>query len=149
MSSSFVYSRVFGGSTTQVWISLVGRPMLDDAVRDYKTSLYALLGATGGVLLIACVNVASLLIARVARKWLSARLYAADVGVYSASGCQTVPVSTGRSPAPWRESRMALCFQGGSVPHFLSFSTLSDIRDNVASARCLFSAPRRLYWCPR
>ncbi len=42
--------------------------MLDDAVRDYKTSLYALLGATGGVLLIACVNVASLLIARTAAR---------------------------------------------------------------------------------
>lgn len=42
----------------------IGRTMLDDAVHNYKTPLYALLGATGCVLLIACMNVAGLLIAR-------------------------------------------------------------------------------------
>jgi hypothetical protein len=36
-----------------------GRSMLDDAVESYKTSLYALLAATGCVLLIACLNVAT------------------------------------------------------------------------------------------
>lgn len=40
------------------------RPLLDDMVGDVKTSLYVLLVATLGVLLIACLNVASLLIAR-------------------------------------------------------------------------------------
>jgi predicted permease len=45
-----------------------GRPMLDDAVDGYKTSLYALLAATGCVLLIACLNVASLLVARTAAR---------------------------------------------------------------------------------
>ncbi|UWZ86695.1 ABC transporter permease [Occallatibacter riparius] len=45
-----------------------GRSMLDDAVHDYKTPLYALLAATGCVLLIACMNVASLLIARTAAR---------------------------------------------------------------------------------
>src|SRR5579863_2267854 len=44
------------------WAS--GRSMLDDAVEDLKTPLYALLAATGCVLLIACLNVASLLVAR-------------------------------------------------------------------------------------
>ena len=44
--------------------SVNGRSMLDDAVEGYKTSLYALLAATGCVLLIACLNVASLLVAR-------------------------------------------------------------------------------------
>jgi predicted permease len=48
--------------------SVVGRPMLDDAVHDYKTPLYILLAATGCVLLIACLNVASLLIARTAAR---------------------------------------------------------------------------------
>ena len=48
--------------------SASGRPMLDDAVENYKTPLYALLAATGCVLLIACLNVASLLVARAAAR---------------------------------------------------------------------------------
>ena len=48
--------------------SVAGRSMLDDAVDDYKTPLYALLAATGCVLLIACLNVASLLVARTATR---------------------------------------------------------------------------------
>ncbi|HEX4319338.1 MAG TPA: ABC transporter permease [Acidobacteriaceae bacterium] len=48
--------------------SVSGRTMLDDAVTGYKTSLYALLAATGCVLLIACLNVASLLVARTAAR---------------------------------------------------------------------------------
>jgi predicted permease len=46
----------------------IGRTMLDDAVHDYKTPLYALLAATGCVLLIACMNVAGLLVARTAAR---------------------------------------------------------------------------------
>ena len=45
-----------------------GRTMLDDVVHDYKTPLYALLAATGCVLLISCMNVASLLVARSAAR---------------------------------------------------------------------------------
>lgn len=48
--------------------SVAGRPLLDDLVHDYKTSLYTLFAATGCVLLIACLNVASLLVARTAAK---------------------------------------------------------------------------------
>jgi predicted permease len=45
-----------------------GRSMLDDAVHDYKTPLYAILAATVCVLLIACMNVAGLLVARSAAR---------------------------------------------------------------------------------
>jgi len=45
-----------------------GHSTLDDAVETYKTPLYALLAATGCVLLIACMNVASLLVARAAAR---------------------------------------------------------------------------------
>jgi predicted permease len=48
--------------------SVSSRTMLDDVVHDYKTPLYALLAATGCVLLIACMNVASLLVARTAAR---------------------------------------------------------------------------------
>jgi len=44
------------------------QPLLDDLVGDIKTSLYVLLGATLCVLLIACLNVASLLVARSASR---------------------------------------------------------------------------------
>jgi len=45
-----------------------GRLLLDNIVVDYKTPLYTLLGATACVLLIACLNVANLLVARSAAR---------------------------------------------------------------------------------
>ena len=48
--------------------AVYGRRLLDDMVMDYKTPLYTLLAATGCVLLIACLNVANLLVARSAAR---------------------------------------------------------------------------------
>ncbi len=44
------------------------RPLLDDIVLDFKTPLYVLLAATSCLLLIVCINVANLLIARAAAR---------------------------------------------------------------------------------
>ncbi|HET7348475.1 MAG TPA: ABC transporter permease [Acidobacteriaceae bacterium] len=45
-----------------------GRSLLNDAVQEYKTPLYVLFAATACVLLIACLNIASLLVARAAAR---------------------------------------------------------------------------------
>jgi hypothetical protein len=57
-----------GHSAPGVHDAVSGRTMLEDSVQDYKTPLYALLAATLCLLLIACLNVASLLVARTAAR---------------------------------------------------------------------------------
>ncbi len=48
--------------------TVMGHGLLDDAVSDYRTPLLAIFAATVCVLLIACLNVASLLVARTAAR---------------------------------------------------------------------------------
>jgi putative ABC transport system permease protein len=48
--------------------SVTGRSLLDDAGSDYRTPLLTIFAATGCVLLIACLNVGSLLVARTAAR---------------------------------------------------------------------------------
>jgi predicted permease len=48
--------------------AVMGHSLLDDAVSDYRTPLLTIFAATGCVLLIACLNVASLLVARTAAR---------------------------------------------------------------------------------
>lgn len=47
---------------------VMGHTLLDDAVADYRTPLLTIFAATGCVLLIACLNVGSLLVARTAAR---------------------------------------------------------------------------------
>jgi predicted permease len=53
---------------TPVHNRAIGRSLLDSTVENFKTPLYALLAATICVLLIACLNVANLLVARSAAR---------------------------------------------------------------------------------
>ena len=48
--------------------SVMGHSLLDDAVSDYRTPLLTIFGATGCILLIACLNVGGLFVARAAAR---------------------------------------------------------------------------------
>ena len=58
----------YGANQPAISIGANMRSLLDDLVHDFKTPLYVLLAATSCVLLIACLNVANLLIARAASR---------------------------------------------------------------------------------
>jgi len=58
----------YGANLPAISLGANMRLLLDDLVHDFKTPLYVLLAATSCVLLIACLNVANLLIARAASR---------------------------------------------------------------------------------
>ena len=58
----------YGANQPAIGIGANMRLVLDDMVQDFKTPLYVILAATSCVLLIACLNVANLLIARAASR---------------------------------------------------------------------------------
>ncbi len=58
----------YGATQPAICLGANMRLLLDDMVHDFKTPLYVLLAATSCVLLIACLNVANLLIARAASR---------------------------------------------------------------------------------
>jgi predicted permease len=91
----------------------VYRPMIDDVVRDVKTPLIVLLCAVGCMLLIACLNVSNLLVARSASR-------RKEVAVRGALG--------GSRLALIREQMtesVLICFAGGAVGLLLSMLATS------------------------
>jgi hypothetical protein len=85
-----------------------GRPLLDSIVGPMKTPLYALLSATGCVLLIACLNVANLLVARAAARRKEQAIRTALGGEQAAPAARA---SDGESSylLCWRRTRIPFC----------------------------------------
>lgn len=67
---SVITRRLHDANPTDPFVSIgaQGRPLLDAMVGNFKTPLYVLLAATGCLLLIACLNIANLLVARAASR---------------------------------------------------------------------------------
>lgn len=87
-------------------------PLLDEIVIDYKTPLYMLLAATGCFLLIACLNLANLFVARCAAR-------RKELAIRSALG-----------GSPWRLIReqmaesLVLAFLGGTIGIAFAYAAL-------------------------
>jgi predicted permease len=94
------------------------RPMLDDVVHDVKTPLVVLLCAVGCMLLIACLNVSNLLVARGAarRKELAVR------GALGGSRLVLVAEQMAES--------LLICICGGTVGILLSFAATRWLANN-------------------
>lgn len=88
------------------------RPLLDSIVGRIKTSLYALLAATSCVLLIACLNVASLLVARAAARRREQAIRAALGGSKLRLVCQHLMES------------LLICVASGTLGFFLAVGVL-------------------------
>ena len=91
----------------------ISRPMIDDVVQDAKTPLLVLMGAVGCMLLIACLNVSNLLVARsaVRRKEVAIR------GALGASRLALIREQMVES--------LLICAVGGTLGLGLSFSATS------------------------
>jgi predicted permease len=88
---------------------VLSRPMIDDVVEDARTPLLVLLGAVGCMLLIACLNVSNLLVARAAAR----RKEVAIRGALGASRLTLIREQMTES--------LLICLLGGSIGLLLSF----------------------------
>jgi predicted permease len=88
----------------------VSRPMIDDVVGDAKTPLLALLGAVGCMLLIACLNVSNLLVARCAAR-------RKEVAIRGALGGSRITLIREQMT-----ESLLICLAGGALGLLLSFS---------------------------
>ncbi|MGB6690886.1 MAG: ABC transporter permease [Terracidiphilus sp.] len=101
------------------------RPLLDSLVGRMKTPLYALLAATGCVLLIACLNVANLLVARAAAR-------RKEQAIRSALGGSRM-----RLLRQHLMESLLICAAGGALGFFLAVGVLRwfvSVRHDVARA---------------
>jgi predicted permease len=89
---------------------VVSRPMIDDVVEGAKTPLLILMGAVGCMLLIACLNVSNLLVARSAAR----RKEVAIRGALGGSRRKLIQEQLTES--------LLLCTAGGAIGVLLSFS---------------------------
>jgi predicted permease len=103
-------------------------PLSENIVRDVKTSLWILMGAVGCVLLIACLNVASLFVARAATR-------RKEIAVRAAMG-----------GSRWRLIQeqlmecLLLTFAGGTLGAFLAYGSirwLVALRENLPRANSI------------
>jgi predicted permease len=89
---------------------VVSRPMIDDVVEDARTPLLVLMGAVGCMLLIACLNVSNLLVARSAAR----RKEVAIRGALGGSRWKLIQEQLTES--------VLICCAGGMIGVLLSFS---------------------------
>jgi len=96
----------------------VFRPLIDDVVRDVKTPLIVLLSAVGCMLLIACLNVSNLLVARGAAR----RKEVAVRGALGGSRLTLIREQMAES--------LLICFAGGSLGLLLSLLATRWLADH-------------------
>jgi len=89
----------------------VSKPLIDDVVHDVKTPLLVLLGAVGCMLLIACLNVSNLLVARSAAR-------RKEVAIRGAMGGNRLTLIREQMA-----ESLLICLAGGLLGLWLSFSS--------------------------
>jgi predicted permease len=100
--------RLFAGGP--VADGVYAKPLIDDMVNDVKTPLYVLLGAVGCLLLIACLNLSNLLIARAAAR-------RKEIAIRAALGSSRM-----RLCREQMTESLLICVIGGAIGVLLAFS---------------------------
>jgi predicted permease len=106
--SALQYQTHLANATKPVAEDARYRPMLEDVVQDVKTPLIVLLSAVGCMLLIACLNVSNLLVARSAARRKEVAVRGALGGGRLTLICEQLTES------------LLICFAGGAIGVFLS-----------------------------
>jgi predicted permease len=111
--SALQYQLHLANASKPVAEDALWRPMIEDVVKDVKTPLMVLLGAVGCMLLIACLNVSNLLVARAAGR-------RRELAVRGALGGSRFTLI-----AEQMTESLLICIAGGSLGLLLSFLVTS------------------------